>query len=363
MSTPIIPPLTTPPRLGGWTRTMLIELADRRTERRGSKTLDLNSEFLMALQYLCMELRWSWRRKTSSFLMKPGQWQYDMSLIPPNPTNVSQAGCNFVDGNVSVPLWVQYQVASMANLNVGDMAQVTGVVSNPGTPVGFFNGTFPIMALTPAPYVTLQLGMTPGQNLGNIVYNGTGGQLIDTSTFSYPNAPDLNQFVKHGVHYYPNPGQPDRWGEITPLFERDLQTAAIYKNTYYPTPGYPQQYFMMPGMFLVLCLTPVPTTAWPVTIDYWSCPNVSFDSLGEQIPLLPAYMHHVLLKRLEAQIFRYTLGEGAAKYQAAMSEYSALVAKYSAEDTFVPGEHIDYSADDDYESTFANAQNAVQSTR
>jgi hypothetical protein len=176
------------------------------------------------------------------------------------------------------------------------------------------------------------------------------------------NARDLHQFVKHGVKYYPNAGQPTRYGEITPLFERDLQTAAIYTNTYFPQPGTPSQYFIMPGMFLVLCLTPVPNANYPITIDYWACPNISYDAMGEQIPLIPAFMHHVLLKRLEAQIFRYTLGEGAAKYQAAMGEYTAYVAQYSGMDGMVPGEHMDYSADDDYESPFANAQSAVQST-
>jgi hypothetical protein len=354
---------------------MLIELADRRTERRGSKTLDLNSEFLMALQYLCMELRWSWRRKTSIFQLRPGQWQYDLSLVPQAPTNIAAAGVDFIDGPTSVPMLANYTVANPGQFSIGDMAQVVGVNSSVGTPADFFNGTYPVIAVTPSPTITLQIGMTPGQSLGHIVYNGTGGTMVDTVNFSMANAADINQFVKHGVHYYPNLGAPNpasptqpnpgppQCGEITPLFERDLQTAAIYKNTYYPTPGYPRQYFMMPGMFLVLCITPVPTGGWPITIDYWSCPNVSLDSLAEQIPLVPAYLHHVLLKRLEAQIFRYTLGEGAAKYQAAMSEYSALVAKYSAQDTFAPGEHIDYSADDDYESNFANAQNAVQSTR
>jgi hypothetical protein len=239
---------------------MMVELADRRTERRGSKTLDLDSEFLMALQTLVMERRWSWRRKVAMFMMQAGVWQYDMT----------------------------------------------------------------------------------DQNNAN--------------------ARDLHQFVKHGVKYYPNPGNPSQWGEITPMFERDLQTAAIYTNTFYPQPQPPRQYFIMPGAFLVLCLSPVPNQAYPITIDYWACPNISWDSVGEQIPLLPAFMHHVLLKRLEAQIFRYTLGEGAAKYQAAMGEYNAFVAQYAGMDGMVPGEHLDYSADDDYEAAFSNSQSAVQST-
>jgi hypothetical protein len=251
-------PFITPPRLGGWTMSALIELADRRTERRGSKTLDLNSEFLMALQHLCMEKRWYWRRKTAMFQMTPSVWQYDLSAAAPGP-----------------------------------------------------------------------------------------------------NAADIQQFVKHGVRFYPAGIGASPWAELTPMFERDLQSAAMVSNAYYPIIKPPQQYFINP--FMVLNVTPVPDQAYPTTLDYWACPSI-VDSLGELIPLVPAFMHHVLLKRLEAQIFRYTMGEGAAKYQAAMGEYSSLIALYSGMDGMVPGEHIDWSADDDYESRFANAQSSVQST-
>lgn len=354
-------PLIAPPYLGGWSRSMLIELADRRTERRGSKTLDLNSEFLMALQDLCMQRRWTWRRKFSVFQLVPGQWQYDLTAVAPNPTAITTVTASFTDGPTPVPISAVYNVAAITGLNVGRQLFITGVNSSVGTPANFFNGSGPITA-TGAGQVTVQL-LSPGQNLGAVSYAGTGGTLVDSiQFFSSPNARDLQQFVKHGVKYYPNPGNPRQWGEITPVFERDLQTAAIYENTYYPAPNPPCQYFIMPGAFLVLCIKPMPDRAYPVSIDYWSCPNFSADSVGEQIPLVPSFMHHVLLKRLEAQIFRYTLGEGAAKYQAAQAEYSALVANYAMFDAMVPGEHMDYSGDDDYESPFGNSQNAVQST-
>jgi predicted AlkP superfamily phosphohydrolase/phosphomutase len=95
-------------------------------------------------------------------------------------------------------------------------------------------------------------------------------------------------------------------------------------------------------------------------IGYWAIPNLTSDSLPEAIPLMPAFLHHVLLKKLEAQIFRYTLGEGAQKYQAALSEYGTLVAKYQGSMGMTPGEQADYSADDDVGWTTGHA--AVQST-
>ena len=224
----------------------------------------------------------------------------------------------------------------------------TNLVSSTGTPGGI---------------VTLLMGMTPGANQGPFTYNGINGTMVNAAALASPDASDLHQFVKHGVKYYPNPGNPRQWSELTPMFERDLQLGAIYENTYFPNPKPPLQYFMMPGAFLVLCLSTVPDRNYPITIDYWCYPNVPWDSVSEQIPIIPAFMHNLLLKRLEAQIFRYTLGEGAGKYQAAMAEYNLLRDQYAGMDGMVPGEHMDYSADDDYETNFANAQWAVQSTR
>ena len=49
----------------------------------------------------------------------------------------------------------------------------------------------------------------------------------------------------------------------------------------------------------------------------------------------------------------------ASEDQAAMGQYSALVAKYQAFDGMTPGEQLDYSEDDDWSRT---GSNAVQST-
>jgi hypothetical protein len=256
---PLGPPTQLSTR-GGWTCSQLIELADRRTERRGSKLLDLQSEFLMALQEFCMEKRWPWRRRTTQLTTTAGSWEYDLT----DPTNA--------------------------------------------------------------------------------------------------NVPDLHQFMQHGVKTYPNPGAPTSSLEITPLFERGLQDAAIFSARNYPLQfsGPPSQYFMMPGAFLVMALTPVPDQVYPISIGYWSVPNINEDSLPEAIPLLPAFLHHALLKKLEAQIFRFTLGEGTPKYQAAMSEYTALVNKYELSMGMTPGEQIDWSHDDNEWST---DHSAIQSTR
>jgi hypothetical protein len=247
--------------MGGWTSSALIELADKRTERRGSKTLDLESEFLMALQEFCMETRWEWRRKFVQFDLQAGVWEYNLA------------------------------------------------------------GAAPLPCIT-----------------------------------------DLHQMVKHGVKYYPNAGTPQNWCEITPLFEKALQAGAIYTNTNFPQPAPPQQYFRMPGVALTMAVVPVPDQPYPITLDYWSVPNLTSDEVPETIPLVPPYLHHVLLKKLEAEIFRYTLGEGSTKFQAAISRYEALVQKYQIFDAMVPGEQKDYSADDECDTYWSTGHNAIQST-
>src|ERR1035438_3207852 len=47
-----------------FSRAQLISLAAMRTESRAS-TLDQNSEFYIALQEICLERRWWWRRKVN----------------------------------------------------------------------------------------------------------------------------------------------------------------------------------------------------------------------------------------------------------------------------------------------------------
>ena len=132
-------PLLRPPALGGWTRSQLIELADRRTERRGSKTLDLNSEFLLALQFLCMDRRWSWRRKLAFFQIVAGQWQYDLTVKPPPSVGIFYAVSNFFDGPTPAPIYAQYYLTNpdiLINGGIlnGQQVMVQGVQSYGGTP-------------------------------------------------------------------------------------------------------------------------------------------------------------------------------------------------------------------------------------
>lgn len=510
MSTPDI----TPP-LGGWSPDQLVELADRRTERRGSKTLDLNAEFIHALQSFVTETRWAWRRKSANLTLKAGVWQYDLTktgsyaapnsytsassypftsasydadgkvtitfpagnqtsppgiaagdylyLAAPNDTvfddqpiyitkgtggNLVSNG-DFEDGTtgwtgtdggtsiVSAPVHGGSQALreiSSANvvikqavmlLETGVSYTLTGwifIASYAGsktislavqalqsdgttvvrthsaladtTKIGVWQRvtvTFTALSDEPKAYVFFEVNggvsgalgavnavtddisflstligaaQTPPGATGSIT---TEGAVVSENPFTYltgPDAADFHQMVKHGFHYYPN-GQPSNFAEIMPLFERDLQMGAMYSNANGGQPGPPRQYFMQPGKWLMLCIVPVPQQDYPATLDYWAAPNIDPNDgiLPDTIPLVPAFLHEVLLKRLEANILRYTLGEGATKYQAAMAEYNILLARYQGMDGMVSGEQSNYSDEDDYESTWATGHNAIQSTR
>lgn len=64
--------------IGGFSRSQCIEIAQKRTERRGA-TLDLEGEFILALQEVCMETRWWWRRKTAISALVANTTKYDLT--------------------------------------------------------------------------------------------------------------------------------------------------------------------------------------------------------------------------------------------------------------------------------------------
>jgi hypothetical protein len=204
------------PPLGGWKRSELIDVADRRTDRRASKKLDLDSEFLSALQEFCLEFRWPWRRKTKRFDLIADQSAYDM--------------------------------------------------------------TDPLLM----------------------------------------NMQDMHLFQEHGVHLLKPPSVDPV--ELTPVFDVDEQDRLLDSTA--PS-AQPQVYFMQP--FLTFNVAPVPDQIYSMRISYWACPNPQLVKQDDTIPLVPGYLHHLLCKKLELQLLRFTIGEGAAKYMTVEKEYDRLL--------------------------------------
>lgn len=117
----------------------------------------------------------------------------------------------------------------------------------------------------------------------------------------------------------------------TPTLNKVVETSeqgAIFDGV---LPGQPDRYFIN-GAY-ELWIYPAPDTknaAFPLRMNYWAVPNTITDSNGNllaTVPLVPPYMHDVLVKGLEKEIVRYTVGEEDAKYELTAKEYDTLVAQ------------------------------------
>jgi len=257
------------PGVGGFSWSQIIEVANRRTEQRGT-SLDLNGELYIALQELCLEKRWWWRRRVSLFTIVANQSMYDTTA--------------------------------------------------------FLDTTSPTAA-TPI------------------------------------NAPDLQQICKNGFKIF-STGTPPQIGQIVcppryvcpePVFDADEQDTILAMQTTWP-PNVPCRFFIIPGQAQTLVVDPIPNLTCPAALAYWAIPNYTDDSEDLAIPLLPAWMQPLLIKKLESQIERFTQSEeGPQKYQMVMEEYGRLLDKAALYRQFADGYVEDLRV--------RSHQDSVQSTR
>jgi len=220
--------------------TDLIQMANKRTEFRG-KALDLPNELVMAVQELCQERRWHWRKQSIAFPTEPNVAVYDLSAL-----------------NTFTGLTVE---------------RVCG---------GYVNRRWQ----------------------GPKIFDGSGG-----------------------------------YGDLTPIFETDVQEQFRESEE----TGQPGRYFMDGQDQFRLC--PTPNGYYTVRVPAWVLPNAT--PMAETIPLIPGYLHQLLLKKLEAQIFRYTLGEGNAKYVAAKAEYDAALQRACKTIEFAEGRVREWTTQDE----------------
>lgn len=88
----------------------------------------------------------------------------------------------------------------------------------------------------------------------------------------------------------------------------------------------PDSYFRKLGDYTNLILSPIPDQVYPIVLVYWAIP-VDAVQAADPVPLVPAQLHGVLVKGLEAFILRYTLGEESSKYTNAKAEYEAQITR------------------------------------
>jgi hypothetical protein len=210
----------------GYSVDQIIEMANKRTERRGAKVLDLAQELLIASIELCQERRWHWRKRSVKFPTVSQTSTYDLSA-----------------------------------------------------------------------------------------QNGMAGLTCE-------------RVCKEGPRAY-RAGTSGDYQCLTPIFETDIQETA--RDT--TETGFPGQYFFDGQDQLRLFKTP--DNIYNVRVPMWVLPDLT--PLDTTIRLVPAYLHHLLLKSLIAKIFQFTLGEGSVKYQAAIGEYNAGLLRASLNTDFTDG--------------------------
>jgi hypothetical protein len=141
-------------------------------------------------------------------------------------------------------------------------------------------------------------------------------------------------FQENGVHLLLADGSKS---EINPVFDTVEQDELLDDAS---TSGPPKVYFVQPTM--VLNFHPAPDQEYPVRMSWWTVPSGTPGEQDDEIPLVPGHLHHVLAKKFELQILRFTLGEGSSKYQAVSAEYQKLVQGYQLYEEFSGGKITEY---------------------
>lgn len=129
------------------------------------------------------------------------------------------------------------------------------------------------------------------------------------------------------------------YSDLTPIFDTATQECAR-ENLEQGAPG---SYFMDGQDQFRLSV--IPGSVYKVRVPMWVLPDLS--PMEDTVRLVPAYLHHLLVKKLEATIFRFTLGEGSAKYQAAIGEYNAGLQRASLNVQFGEGRVVSWASEEE----------------
>jgi hypothetical protein len=134
-----------------------------------------------------------------------------------------------------------------------------------------------------------------------------------------------------------------QYHKLLPLFDTDSQDEALEDDG----TGTPSHYFIEPGSPRTLRVTPIPDDAYRLRISFWAMPNTTADAQSSSIPLVPGHLHRILVKGLEAQIFRYVLGDASKQYLGAKTEYEAAVARAAEKRDFAVGKAREWTSSEE----------------
>lgn len=184
---------------------------------------------------------------------------------------------------------------------------------------------------------------------GSISYD-----LSDTSIVSDgKEAKYFQKFLKDGVKIYQTSGA---WSCAEPIFEEDRQNELMQNGGLCPV-GIPCGYFIEPGTYCTIYFDRPALSGLTVRPWYWAIPNLAFDDVPQSVPLVPGYLHHMLVKRMVCKIYAILVAQGSANYatakKAADDEYQYFLMKAKGSRDFADGKIIEFSD---------NQEEAVRST-
>lgn len=137
--------------------------------------------------------------------------------------------------------------------------------------------------------------------------------------------------------------------ELTPLFDDAVQLEVIESEL----TGEPGGFFVDPNSYQTLRFNLIPADIYKIRVTCWALPNPVLDNTNEVVPLVPGYLHHVIVDGLVMDVWRSVYGEQDPKYLTAKREYEAGVERAMAKSSF----------DASYAPSFKSREAAVRSTR
>lgn len=160
---------------------------------------------------------------------------------------------------------------------------------------------------------------------GTTTYQLTGESSLEMDAFQ--------QAQRGGFKVY-GPGL--QFSCLDPVFDMDEQDTIVALQAQAP-PGRPNKYFIIgaPGEMRV---DPVPDATYPASLAHWSIPIYVPGAEDEVVTSIPAYLHTLLIKRLEMHFLAFSATEEGNRYKIAAFEYAELLANAALYRNFAEGE-------------------------
>lgn len=153
-----------------------------------------------------------------------------------------------------------------------------------------------------------------------------GTSEYDLSSSSYGDIDDLEQLIN--LRYVAS--ATDVRDPMSEISDSDQQDRLLADTS---TTDIPTAYFIKPGTFYTVHLSPIPKAAYSIRGSYWAIPQ-NAELTSRAVPLVPSLFHRVLAKGLERNIWRVKYGDNDGKFLKADADYEKGVAEAVAKANF-----------------------------